>query len=71
MVVKNHAPWMLIEVKKSAQATLSDNLLFFQEQLNAAHVFQLAYDLDYIDVDLFKFDRPKVVPMKSFLAQLI
>ncbi|NCT56594.1 MAG: ATP-binding protein [Legionella sp.] len=71
LVTKHNQPWFLAEVKSSAKQPLSDNLRFFQEQLNAPHAFQLALDMDYIDMNLFTLDKIHIVPIKTFLSQLI
>jgi uncharacterized protein len=71
LVTRDNAPWFLAEVKSSDKQALSDNLRFYQAQLNAPHAFQLAFDMEYIDIDLFTLDKIKIVPMKTFLSQLI
>ncbi|MDF1678825.1 MAG: DUF4143 domain-containing protein [Legionellaceae bacterium] len=70
LVTKENKPWCLAEVKFSAKQALSDNLKFFQVQLGAPHAFQLAFDMPYIDIDLFTLDSIQIVPIKTFLSQL-
>lgn len=71
LLTQNNLPWVLIEAKSSHKQPLSDNLRFFQEQLKAPHIFQLAFDMEYIDIDLFAVEGIKIVPIKTFLSQLI
>ncbi len=70
LITQNHQPWIMAEVKSSHKQPLSDNLRFYQKQLNVPHVFQLAFDMEYIDIDLFTIDAIKIVPIKTFLSQL-
>lgn len=71
LIVKDNKPWILIEVKASEKKSLSKNLLYFQEQVQAAYVLQLAFDLDYIDYDFRDIKKPKIFPVSTFLSQLI
>ena len=71
LVVKDNKPWILAEVKTSGKKSLSKNLLYFQEQVQATYVLQLAFDLDYIDYDFRDLKKPKIFPLSTFLSQLI
>jgi uncharacterized protein len=71
LVIKNDEPWIMLDVKSSTLKKLSRSLLHFQEQLNVPHVFQLSLELPYTEKDCFSVDRPVIVPMKTFLSQLI
>lgn len=71
LITKNKQPWILIEVKNSAKEPLSNNLHYFQQQIKAEHVLQVAFDMPYIDCDFRSLLEPKVVPLKTFLSQLI
>ncbi|MCX7338410.1 MAG: DUF4143 domain-containing protein [Alphaproteobacteria bacterium] len=74
LVTKNQKPWMMIEVKSNSNESISKNLLYFQNQLNAEHVFQVAVEAEYIDADCFSSAAPGnaiIVPAKTFLSQLI
>jgi predicted AAA+ superfamily ATPase len=71
IIVKDTKPWLMIEVKSSFKEPLSKNLAFFQKQLQAPHVLQLAFDLPYVEEDCFSFQETKIVSMQSFLSQLI
>lgn len=44
-ISKENKPWFLAEIKFSSKQSLSDNLRFFQEQLNAPYAFPLAFDM--------------------------
>ncbi len=71
LIVKDNKPWILIEVKASEKKALSENLLYFQEQVKAEYVLQLAFDLDYVDYDFRDLKQPKIFPVSTFLSQLI
>jgi predicted AAA+ superfamily ATPase len=70
LVVKNHKPWFLLEVKMS-DTSLSPSLAHFQAQTQAAHAFQLVVSLAYQPADCFRVHRPVVVPARTFLSQLL
>ena len=71
VVVRNNAPWFIVEVKSSAKASLSPHLARFQAQTGAQHAFQVAMDLPFVDRDCFEIVKPMVVPARTFLAQLV
>ena len=52
---------MMLEVKKSDSGRLSKSLMHFYKQLNARYVFQVAFDLPYLDVDCFNLKEPKML----------
>lgn len=60
----------MVEVK-SSDTKLSPNLAHFQQQVSAAHAFQVVLDLDPVDRDCFTERRPIVVPARTFLSQLL
>jgi uncharacterized protein len=70
LIAKDGAPWIIIEVKKSDSGRLSKCVQHFQKQLKAPHVFQVAFDLPYLDIDCFKLKEPKIVPASTLLSQL-
>lgn len=70
LVTRNNKPWILMEVKSSPTEPLSKNLLHFQTQLNAPHVFQIAMEAPYVDRDCFAIKKPVTVPAKTLLSQL-
>ena len=71
LVTKNDHPWFLVEAKQSDSASLSRHLEIFQQQTKAKHAFQVVIDLDYINADCFSYQKPIIVPAKTFLSQLI
>jgi len=71
LVVKNGNPWFLVEVKSTGRQRLSRSLLRFHDMLAAPHAFQIAPDLPHLPIDCFSVNRPAVVPMQSFLSQLV
>jgi len=71
LITQNNKPWILIEVKSSNNQSISPNLLHFQKQIQAEHVFQVAFDMPYIDEDCFAVKKPVIVPARTLLSQLI
>ena len=71
IVTQNDKPWLIIEVKSSKNATLNPHLVEFKEALGAPHAFQLAFDMPYMDIDALSLSKPKIIPLVSFLSQLI
>lgn len=71
LVTKENEPWLLIEAKTGNTRSLNPNLKYFQEQIKAPFAFQIAFDLDYVDFDFRELKTPKIVPMSTFLSQLI
>ena len=71
LVTKNEKPWILLEVKSSGKERLSANLQHFQKQVQAEHVFQVAMDLPYKDIDCFSAGKPVIVPARTLLSQLV
>jgi predicted AAA+ superfamily ATPase len=69
LVLRNHAPWFLIEVKQS-DTRLSSTLGHFQKQTNVRHAVQGVMDLPYEEVDCFGRSDPCVVPVRTLLSQL-
>lgn len=65
LVVKNHKPWFLLEVKRS-DTSLSPSFAHFQAQIQAAHAFQLVVSLACQPADCFRVHRPVVVPAWTF-----
>lgn len=71
LVTRDGKPWFLAEVKTSGSRRLSAALGYFQEKTGAEHAFQLAFDLDYVHRDCFRENRPVIVPVTTFLSQLV
>jgi hypothetical protein len=47
------------------------NLAYFQRITGAQHVFQVAFDLPFVDTDLFSRTTPIRVPARTFLSKLL
>ena len=71
LVTRDNAPWFLVEVKSSDKNALSKNLLYFQQQIKAPHAFQIALNKPFVDVDCFTTHTPVIVPLLTFLSQLV
>ena len=71
LVSKNDQPWFLVEVKTSMKERISPNLGHFKNQLSVKHVFQVSMEGDFIKRNVFEFDRPLIVPARTFLSQLV
>lgn len=71
LVTQNEQPWILIEVKTSYREPLNPHLFHFQKQLKAQHVYQIVFDMPYVDADCFALSETKIVSLKTFLSQLI
>jgi predicted AAA+ superfamily ATPase len=71
IVTQNDKPWLIIEVKSSKNASLNPHLVEFKEALQAPHAFQLAFDMPHMDIDALSLAKPKIIPLVSFLSQLI
>lgn len=71
LVARDGKPWFLVEVKQR-DAKLGKALEYYQRQLDAPHAFQVVLDADYVGSDCFAKPRgPLVVPVKTFLSQLL
>lgn len=70
IVIRDRKPWFILEVKQS-ETRISDNLKYFQNQIQPQHAFQVVMNLDYVQADCFKHNAPTVVPARTFLSQLI
>ncbi|MCC2624429.1 MAG: hypothetical protein K0R14_302 [Burkholderiales bacterium] len=70
LLVSNNQPWMLIEVK-AADTKISNNLNYFQQQLQAQHAIQLKFEADFVKINAFELQSNKIVPASAFLSQLL
>jgi predicted AAA+ superfamily ATPase len=71
LVIRNDAPWFLVEVKYR-QESISEGLKYFQKMLQAPFAFQVVLDSQFIDSDCFAKPRSAImVPAKTFLSQLL
>lgn len=71
LIAKDNQPWLMVEVKSSGREPLSRHLMHFQAQINAPHVLQVAHDLPFVEVDCFSLKTPTIVPLTTFLSQLL
>jgi uncharacterized protein len=71
LITKNNLPWILIEVKTSANSSINEALYKFQKQLNVKHALQLAFDMPFIDKNFLDLKEPMIVPLQTFLSQLV
>lgn len=69
VVIRDGAPWFLVEAKH-ADARLSKNLAYFQQQTGAPHAFQISMQADYVDADCFARHDPTIVPARTLFSQL-
>jgi len=70
LVTRDRVPWFLVEVKRGGREPLSPSLAHFQAQTGAAHAFQVAMDLPFVERDCFERTEPVIVPARTLLAQL-
>lgn len=71
LISSDHQPWMLLEVKTSSSQRLSSHLHYFNERLQAPHVFQGVWEMEAVMEDCFASKNPVVVPLKTLLTQLV
>ena len=71
VVTRDEQPWFLVEVKSSGQNALSNNLIYFKNQLNPQHAFQIALNTPYVDEDCFSIAHAVIAPLATFLSQLL
>ncbi|RLE26736.1 MAG: hypothetical protein DRJ61_18170, partial [Acidobacteria bacterium] len=70
LVVRDGEPWFLVEAKHS-DTRLSPSLIYFKDQLDCAHAFQAVVTADYVDADVFSYDRPVTTPFRTLFSQLL
>ena len=71
IITKNNQPWILIEVKLSLNKGISSSLRHFHEHLKPQFTFQVILNMDYVQKNCFEHDGLHVVPLKTFLSQLV
>jgi len=71
IITKDNHPWFLVEVKSSENTPLSRHLEIFQQQTKAKHAFQVAMDMEHINIDCFSYHKPIIVPACTLLSQLV
>jgi predicted AAA+ superfamily ATPase len=70
LVSRDNSPWFMVEVKSSANKSISSNLSYFSEQLDTEYALEVVYDLEYVAKDCFTNKEPLRVPLSTFLSQL-
>ncbi|MEN9578568.1 MAG: hypothetical protein RJA70_1577 [Pseudomonadota bacterium] len=70
IVIRDGAPWFLVEVKHG-DAQLAPALQHFQMETAAPHAFQVVIDLPFVKRNCFAQKGPVVVPARTFLSQLV
>jgi predicted AAA+ superfamily ATPase len=71
LVTKDKAPWFLVEVKNSPNHSISKALHKFQQQTKAQHAFQVVADMKFVNKSCFDYQEPIIVPLTTFLSQLV
>ena len=71
LVIRAGRPWFLVEVKSSGRRDLNPHLDYFQKATGARHAFQIAFDLPFVEKDLFAGASPVRVPALTLLSQLL
>ena len=71
LITKDSRPWFLVEVKSKSDASVLKNLEYYQKQTKAKHAFQVVFDLPYVNKNCFDVSYPVIVPVTTFLSQLI
>ena len=71
IITKNNNPWLLIEVKLSLNKGLSSSLRHFHKSLNPAFAFQVVLNMDYVQKNCFETPGIWIVPLRTFLSQLV
>jgi len=71
LVTCNDEPWLMVEVRAANNSRVSPHLHHFNRQLNVPHVLQVVADMPYIDKDCFALEKPMIVPLLTFLSQLV
>lgn len=71
LVVRDGAPWFLVEVKSSGTRGISPAVHYFHQHLETRHAFQVSFDVDFVEQDCFGVPEPVRVPAATFLSQLV
>ena len=70
LIIKDNKPWIMVECKYSYKEPISKALYRFKEKVQPKHIFQVVYDLPFIEKDCFLVKEPTIIPAKTFLSQL-
>ncbi len=71
VVARDGRPWFLADVRYGEEP-VSAALAYYQTQLGAPFAFHVVVDAGYVEADCFAAPgRPRVVPARTFLSQLL
>lgn len=70
LVIRDGQPWFLVEAKHN-DSRLSPSLAYFKNQLDCPHAFQAVVTADYVDSDVFSYERPVATPFRTLFSQLL
>lgn len=71
LIVRQGKPWILVEAKNSDNSGISPALYYYQDLTKADFAFQVVLKMDYVDRNCFLDHKPRIVPAKTFLSQLV
>ncbi len=70
LVTKNDEPWLMVEVKTSKLAPISEAFKYFKEKLNPFYALQVNFEDDFSSKNCFYEGKIIKASVKSFLSQL-
>lgn len=70
LVVRDRAPWFLVEAKKGRES-LSPALAYFQRMTGARHAFQVTFSEPFVSKNVFEYEKPVIVSARTLLSQLV
>ncbi len=71
LVTRDGAPWLLVEVKLNHAYSVSPSLTYFQKQLKTKYALQVVFGMGQSQRPCFVDERPRVVPVRTFLSHLV
>jgi len=71
VVTKDNKAWFLVEVKSGNHSRIGKNLIKFHKEIGTRHAFQVIFNMDFINKNCFEYHDPVIVPVKTFLSQLV
>ena len=71
LLVRDGAPWILVEAKSTPSSEISSALAYYPEKLRTEHAFQVVLERPYVEADAFSHSDPVTVPARTFLSQLV
>ncbi|GHU14333.1 ATPase [Alphaproteobacteria bacterium] len=70
LIVRDHKPFIMVE-SKSSETKMSKSIEHFRAQLLPKFSFQTVFNADFVSKSCFNRESPLIVPVKTFLSQLI